>query len=400
MAAKTEDLHKIILQLRTELDWVARTGLEVKFRESPASQRAQDIETMSSEPLVPIDAGQPTLEDSSDVLDGAAEATKDDTPPPAFEPDPPELPEVRQERFAPEQARVREAQADRPWERYIPEGPPAARSSEGEARSSTKMKEDWHPSETRRSEVERFDEAPLHRQGDRRPLKSKSGFPPNQTQTHVSQSRIRDEDRSSRPELSQTPSSDGYEALRHAQSLGEVRNILGDCQRCKLHGLGRKQIVFGVGNPSADLMFVGEGPGRQEDQQGEPFVGDAGQLLTRIIERGMGLQRDEVYIANIVKCRPPKNRDPSPDEVASCEPFLRAQIQQIKPRIIVALGKYAAQTLLRSNTPISRLRGHWSTYEGIELMPTYHPAYLLRNPQEKRPVWEDVQAVMRKLNGV
>ena len=144
-------------------------------------------------------------------------------------------------------------------------------------------------------------------------------------------------------------------------------------------------------------MFIGEGPGRQEDLAGEPFVGDAGQLLTRIIERGMGLKRADVYIANIVKCRPPRNRDPEPDEVEACEPFLRAQIRQVQPRVIIALGKYAAQTLLRTKTPISRLRGRWAAYEGIDLMPTYHPAYLLRNPAEKRPVWEDVQAVMRRL---
>jgi DNA polymerase len=144
-------------------------------------------------------------------------------------------------------------------------------------------------------------------------------------------------------------------------------------------------------------MFVGEGPGRQEDLQGEPFVGEAGALLTRIIENGLKVRRSDVYIANIVKCRPPGNRDPEPDEVEACEPFLRAQIQQVKPRVLVALGKYAAQTLLRTQTPIGRLRGRWHTYEGIDLMPTFHPAYLLRNEQGKRPVWEDMQAVMRKL---
>lgn len=189
----------------------------------------------------------------------------------------------------------------------------------------------------------------------------------------------------------------GYAALTQAQGLEQIREILGDCTRCKLHSAGRTKIVFGVGDPQAELMFVGEGPGRQEDRQGEPFVGDAGQLLTRIIERGMQLQRDQVYIANIVKCRPPNNRDPMPDEVEACEPFLKAQIRQIRPKVIVALGKYAAQTLLRSKIPISRLRGKWTSYEGIDLMPTYHPAYLLRNPNEKRPVWEDVQAVMRRL---
>ena len=144
-------------------------------------------------------------------------------------------------------------------------------------------------------------------------------------------------------------------------------------------------------------MFVGEGPGGDEDRIGEPFVGAAGQLLTRIIEGGMGLRRADVYIANIVKCRPPRNRNPEPDEVESCEPFLKAQIRVIRPRVLIALGKYAAQTLLRDSTPITRLRGRWREYEGIPLMPTFHPAYLLRNPAEKRPVWEDIQSVLKFL---
>ncbi|MEQ9499996.1 MAG: uracil-DNA glycosylase [Deltaproteobacteria bacterium] len=173
--------------------------------------------------------------------------------------------------------------------------------------------------------------------------------------------------------------------------------MLGDCTRCKLHGQGRRQIVFGVGNPRADIMFVGEGPGAEEDRRGEPFVGKAGQLLTRIIEGGMGLRRDDVYIANIVKCRPPKNRDPEPDEVEACEPFLKAQIRVVQPKVIIALGRYAAQTILRERTPITRMRGQWREYEGIPLMPTYHPAYLLRNPAEKRPVWQDIQAVLQRL---
>lgn len=188
-------------------------------------------------------------------------------------------------------------------------------------------------------------------------------------------------------------------ALAEASTLPEVRSILGDCTRCKLHQAGRRQIVFGVGNPNAQLMFIGEGPGRQEDQQGEPFVGDAGQLLTRIIENGMKLRRSDVYIANIIKCRPPNNRDPESDEVEACEKFLKAQVRLVNPQVIIALGKYAAQTLLRSKTPISRLRGRWQSYEGIDLMPTFHPAYLLRNPEGKRPVWEDVQQVMKRLEG-
>ncbi len=178
-------------------------------------------------------------------------------------------------------------------------------------------------------------------------------------------------------------------------ALLAVREELGDCTRCKL-APGRTKLVFGVGNPRAELMFVGEGPGADEDAQGEPFVGRAGQLLTRMIE-AMGYRRSDVYIANVVKCRPPGNRNPEPDEMDACEPFLRAQIRAVAPRAIVALGKIAAQTLLRDTTPISRLRGRWSTYEGTRLMPTFHPAYLLRSPDEKKKAWEDLQLVMKEL---
>jgi uracil-DNA glycosylase family 4 len=179
--------------------------------------------------------------------------------------------------------------------------------------------------------------------------------------------------------------------------LAEVRAEIGDnCTRCKLCKLGRTQIVFGVGNPHAQLMFVGEAPGQDEDLQGEPFVGRAGQLLTKIIE-AIGLSRGDVYIANVIKCRPPNNRNPEPDEVATCEPFLFRQIDAIKPKVIVALGTFAAQTLLKTRTPITRLRGVWTDYHGIPLMPTFHPAYLLRNPAEKRVVWQDIQEVMKRL---
>lgn len=143
-------------------------------------------------------------------------------------------------------------------------------------------------------------------------------------------------------------------------------------------------------------MFIGEGPGKDEDEQGEPFVGAAGQLLTKMIQ-AMGLAREQVYIANVVKCRPPNNCDPEPDEVAACEPFLKEQIAAIKPTVIVALGRHAAQTLLRDSTPITRMRGKWREYEGIPLMPTYHPAYLLRSPADKRPVWDDLKNVMARL---
>jgi len=184
--------------------------------------------------------------------------------------------------------------------------------------------------------------------------------------------------------------------LGATRSLEELRAYIGDCRRCKL-APHRTHLVFGVGNPRARLVFVGEAPGRDEDVQGEPFVGRAGQLLTEIITKGMRLRRDDVYIANVIKCRPPENRNPEPDEVASCEPFLRRQLELIGPEVVVALGKFAVQTLLRTKAPITRLRGRWHDYHGIKLMPTFHPAYLLRNPVDKRLVWEDIQKVMRVL---
>jgi DNA polymerase len=177
------------------------------------------------------------------------------------------------------------------------------------------------------------------------------------------------------------------------ETLNTIRIDLGpDCNRCKLHTLGRTQVVFGVGNPHADLMFVGEAPGADEDVKGEPFVGRAGQLLTKIIE-AIDLKREDVYIANVIKCRPPGNRNPEPDEVGQCEPFLFRQIDAIKPKVIVALGKFAAQCLLKTDTPITRIRGREFTYRDAVLIPTYHPAYLLRNPSAKRDVWEDMKRV-------
>jgi uracil-DNA glycosylase family 4 len=177
--------------------------------------------------------------------------------------------------------------------------------------------------------------------------------------------------------------------------LDEVRRALGECQRCKLCS-GRKNIVFGVGNPRARLVFVGEGPGAEEDSQGIPFVGAAGQLLTKMIQ-AMGLTRDEVYICNVVKCRPPGNRNPEPDEISACQPFLEGQLRAIAPEVIVTLGKFAAQTLLRTDTAITRLRGQWREYLGVPLMPTFHPAYLLRNPAEKKAAWADLKAVIARL---
>jgi DNA polymerase len=184
--------------------------------------------------------------------------------------------------------------------------------------------------------------------------------------------------------------------VARAGSLDALREAIGDCRRCKLAPC-RTNLVFGVGSPTARLAFVGEAPGRDEDIQGEPFVGRAGQLLTEIITKGMRLRRDDVYICNVIKCRPPENRNPEPDEVASCEPFLIRQLELIKPEVIVALGKFAVQTLLRVKTPISQLRGRWFDYHGIRLMPTFHPAYLLRNPGDKRLVWQDIQQVMQAL---
>jgi uracil-DNA glycosylase len=178
-------------------------------------------------------------------------------------------------------------------------------------------------------------------------------------------------------------------------SLAELEAVAKQCTQCRLQH-GRTHVVFGVGNPQAELMFAGEAPGRDEDQQGEPFVGRAGQLLTRIIE-AIGMKRQDVYIANVIKCRPPNNRNPEADEIARCEPYLVRQIELVKPRIIVALGTFAAQTLLKTKQPISQLRGRFHTYQGVKLMPTFHPAFLLRNPERKRAVWEDMQAVQREL---
>ena len=183
-----------------------------------------------------------------------------------------------------------------------------------------------------------------------------------------------------------------------AAALLAIRDDLGDCIRCKLHAQGRKQIVYGVGNPSADLMFVGEAPGADEDIQGEPFVGRAGQLLTKIIE-AMGYTRKDVYIANVLKCRPPGNRNPEPDEVATCQPFLFRQIDVVQPKVMVALGTFAAQALLNTKDPISRLRGRAWPCRGRLLVPTFHPAFLLRSPERKRDTWDDMKLVLKILRG-
>jgi uracil-DNA glycosylase len=195
------------------------------------------------------------------------------------------------------------------------------------------------------------------------------------------------------------PSSPATSVLDPGRFLRVLQDEIGpSCTRCKLHTLGRKQVVFGVGNPNADLMFIGEAPGADEDEQGEPFVGRAGQLLTKIIE-AIGLQRGDVYIANLIKCRPPGNRNPEPDEVEQCEPFLFRQIDAIKPKVIIALGKFSAQALLKTTDPITRLRGRVYNYRGASLIPTFHPAYLLRNPAAKREVWDDMKKARAILQG-
>ena len=179
-----------------------------------------------------------------------------------------------------------------------------------------------------------------------------------------------------------------------AEALSAIRDDIGDCARCKLHLQGRQQIVFGVGNPAAEIMFVGEAPGADEDAQGVPFVGRAGQLLTRMIEGGMGLRRDDVYIANVVKCRPPGNRNPEPDEIASCQPFLFRQIASVQPKVIIALGAFAAKTLLSTDTPIGKLRGRRYEFHGAALIPTFHPSFLLRSPAFKREAWADLKMAL------
>jgi DNA polymerase len=180
------------------------------------------------------------------------------------------------------------------------------------------------------------------------------------------------------------------------KALQAVKDEIGDCRRCRLAS-GRKTIVYGQGNPRAELMFVGEGPGAEEDEQGLAFVGRAGHLLTDIIEKGLKMRRADVWIGNVIKCRAPQNRNPEADEILACQPFLEAQIRAIRPRVLVGLGKFGAQWLLKTAAPITRLRGRVGDYEGIPVVPTFHPAYLLRNPAGKKDVWEDMKVVLRLL---
>ncbi len=185
-------------------------------------------------------------------------------------------------------------------------------------------------------------------------------------------------------------------AVNRNLALTIIREDIGDCTRCVLHQQGRKQIVFGVGNPHAELMFIGEAPGADEDQQGEPFVGRAGQLLTNMI-KAMGVSREQVYIANIIKCRPPGNRTPEREECETCSPFLMRQIDIVQPKAIVALGAVAAKTLLQISAPMSEFRGKWFDFRGSQLTVTYHPAFLLRDPRQKKETWKDLQMVMKFL---
>jgi len=178
-----------------------------------------------------------------------------------------------------------------------------------------------------------------------------------------------------------------------AEALTAIRSDIGECTRCKLHTLGRRQIVFGTGSITAEIMFVGEAPGADEDEQGVPFVGRAGQLLTKMIG-AMGLSREDVYIANVLKCRPPGNRNPEPDEIETCEPFLFRQLASIQPKVVIALGAFAARTLLKTEEPISRLRGRVFEFRGAKLIPTFHPSYLLRSPGNKREAWDDLKTAL------
>ncbi|MGA7616584.1 MAG: uracil-DNA glycosylase [Thermoanaerobaculia bacterium] len=209
--------------------------------------------------------------------------------------------------------------------------------------------------------------------------------------THLDLSR-----RSAADHVAETPAETGPDdATPSTASFHGLEMLASACTACRLSE-GRKSVVFGSGNPETELMFIGEAPGRDEDIAGLPFVGRAGQLLTDII-KAMKLDREDVYIANVIKCRPPENRNPEPDEIEACNPFITRQIELIAPKVIVTLGRFAVQTLLRSDLPISAVRGKWQSYRGIKVMPTYHPAYLLRNPSAKKDVWSDMKKVMSEL---
>jgi uracil-DNA glycosylase family 4 len=395
MSQNLDELHTLVRQLRAELAWAARTGIQVVT------------------PAVPPEEPPPM---------------PDLPPPPGWNERPPPPP-VQAEAPRPKPPVKRPADPRRPWEAYVPE--PGAEPAEAapppkpRAPSGPLMPPNWaagapeaavpDPAQppVEASPPPRVEASPpAHARPPEAEAQPPEGVPaPRPVLEVVAQAPaphprvelVPAPPEPVRPALpGQAPGTSRIPILTAelaaCDSLAAVQGVLGPCTRCKLHGQGRQKIVFGVGNPRADVMFVGEGPGADEDRVGEPFVGAAGQLLTKIIENGMGLQRAQVYIANVVKCRPPQNRDPEPDEVEACEPFLLAQIRLVQPRVLVTLGRPATHTLLRTTAPISRLRGKWTHFNGIPLMPTFHPAYVLRNPAEKRPVWEDIQEVMRFLN--
>lgn len=219
-------------------------------------------------------------------------------------------------------------------------------------------------------------------------LKSRASSPPNLPKTE----QVMPKNAATLAEAAAAVIEDPPIRAETTDTIGSIRGEIGNCTRCKLHSLGRKQIVHTTGNFQADLMFIGEAPGADEDEQGFPFVGRAGQLLTKIIE-SIGYTRETVCIGNINRCRPPENRKPEPDETAACRPFILREIAVVKPRVIVVLGATAAHNLLQVKTPISRLRGNFQDYFGVKVMPTFHPAYLLRDPHKKREVWEDMKKV-------
>lgn len=339
MSQNLEELHTLVRQLRTEIEWASRTGIEVAPPPAP-----QDLPAMPP----PAEEGD---DDGPKIIEPPI--------PSPFEKKAPSGPV-----HAPGKPPAKRQGTDprRPWEAYV--------GTEGTAQENATQAAPKRP-----------EPAAVEQRG---PEATRPASPPRQAPAPAV---VASGAGASRMPILHTE-------LAACSSLSDVQDVLGPCVRCKLHSQGRTQIVFGIGDVNANVMFVGEGPGADEDKVGEPFVGKSGQLLTKVIESGMKMRRDDVYIANIVKCRPPKNRDPDSEEVQACEPFLLSQIRMIQPKVIVALGKYAAHTLLRSTTPITQLRGNWGQYNGIPLMPTFHPAYLLRSPNEKRPFWEDIQAVM------
>lgn len=373
----SDELRDVVRQLRAELEWAMRFGIELKPGQGrKGGPKARRRKTKPAYPETVLDARAFARRPSPPPPEA-----KDAPPPAASAPPPPSVSSV-------------------PAAATSSAAPPSPRDERGKV-AATGLTAESQPSSLAESQAVPAAASPA--------LSSAESSAPSSAEWHApSAGGPRDvvapaamsppaEVERPGPTADAISPSEDARALANSTRLAEVRAVLGDCQRCKLAGQGRKQIVFGVGSEQADVMFVGEGPGAEEDRRGEPFVGKAGQLLTRIIENGMKMARSEVYIANIVKCRPPGNRDPEPDEVAQCRPFLEAQIRAVGPKVIITLGRYATQALLGTDAPMGRLRGRWAEYQGTPVMPTFHPAYVLRNPEAKRPVWEDIQAVLNKL---